>query len=434
MTRTFKEELYAINRGYTLADNIDRAWVMYHSPDQSLDGIRDRETAQEFLIYAFNLTSLENLNEQLLDLMFKRNSYKHYNPDYIPGIRPNHLQLDPAALSIDRTPVSLQSSNPILQALFDKKELLDVNAGDKQSDLLLGTKFFSSQQRASQRVHLYQGKFYQMGQLVSTTGYTSHNKPGYAAFTLNANGELSVFNQIGMTNAIAHSSMNAGSPVVCAGELAIRNGELKGITTYSGHYAPSLFNIYRTLEHFKSKGIPIDNAQVYTFQHPSIAGLNTSSKKAVNSMSDFYVTTASELYTDMKNQLHNSLLQIQEVTTQYQEHSFKTMCYEIKDWFLKSTLTSDRKLIAVETANSAAQLLEQLVNVDVENAPKLDRFIDRLVEQRAMNDRVSVLHGKAPGNGRLDKTLDTFIQQARAIQQLAGHASAMEEFRMKLVC
>ena len=97
-------------------------------------------------------------------------------------------------------------------------------------------------------------------------------------------------------------------------------------------------------------------------------------------------------------------------------------------------MTRDRKLIAVETANSAAQLLEQLVNVDVENAPKLDRFIDRLVEQRAMNDRVSVLHGKAPGNGRLDKTLDTFIQQARAIQQLAGHASAMEEFRMKLVC
>lgn len=119
---------------------------------------------------------------------------------------------------------------------------MDVSNSSKLKNIAYETKFLDKEQRAQHRVNIVHGKFKKDNADFDTSQMIAHGKTGFAAFTLNANGELSVFNHLGMRDKIAHSSMNSGSPVVAAGELKIQNGKLLAINTHSGHYRPSLFN------------------------------------------------------------------------------------------------------------------------------------------------------------------------------------------------
>ena len=308
---SLKNELYAINSGRTLADNMDRAWLIYNGKEHKT---KERETAQEFLIYALDLKRVNDLNNQLLALMTDRNQHKSANPDYIPGLSPRHLKLEPTELSLAPTQISHHSPSAKLTSLFRKNEILDINFPNKKHDRRSHVLYFSNQERANMRVHLYQGKFYQQGRLFDTKKYISHRKQGYASFTLNANGELSVFSHHNGADNIHHSSTNNGSPVVGAGELVITNGELRGITTYSGHYQATLFNVYRVLGYFSDKGVNIANANVYTLYNPASYGLHAGVKRIEDLYNLSYSIPANRVFKSIEHELYHSLLQIQSET------------------------------------------------------------------------------------------------------------------------
>jgi hypothetical protein len=60
---TLKAELYSQNRGVTLAENIDKAWEVYIDEHQDRE---DREVAQGFLLYAFNIKHTDNIQSAIV--------------------------------------------------------------------------------------------------------------------------------------------------------------------------------------------------------------------------------------------------------------------------------------------------------------------------------------------------------------------------------
>lgn len=141
--------------------------------------------------------------------------------------------------------------------------------------------------------------------LFSTKNMIAHGKKGYAAFTLNINGELSVFNHKCTKDGIAHSSMNAGAPVISAGELMIHNGRLISINTFSGHYEPSLYSQLRILDHFSRRGIDLSATTILTQQNPEHV-LNQhlgSMKSASNWTRQQYATPALALIKPFREQV-----------------------------------------------------------------------------------------------------------------------------------
>lgn len=142
-----------------------------------------------------------------------------------------------------------------------------------------GCPVHTPEDRAEYRVNIYRGKVVKEGNVFSTTKMPSHDKKGFAAYTLNTNGELSTFTHNRMCDQVAHSTMNAGVPVVAAGEIQIENGVLKKISTHSGHYRPTLFNVYRLLEHLSNRGMYISQAKIVTFDNPSQTLPNVQSER-----------------------------------------------------------------------------------------------------------------------------------------------------------
>jgi hypothetical protein len=424
-----KEELYSQNRGKTFAESIDQAWEIYSDEDKE---IQDRRIAQEFLIYAFNIRSSENLNEKLLVLMNDRIQHKAKNPEYVPGLSPKHLGLKPPDMLLQATKISEESSNLELKKLFEEKELLDVNQGDKEDDRRTGTQFFARQNRALYRVHIFQGKFCKEGELFDTKKYKAHNKKGYAAFTINVNGELSIFNHLGGKDKILHSSMNAGVPVMCAGELVIKKGELVSINTYSGHYEPSLFNIYRALEYFSSKGIDVTRTAIYTLQDFNYPDLNLTPKKSQGVNARWYKISASEFFSAVKSRLDQSLREIKHDILKYQISSVKTLLFEFKDFVTRSNLTQDRKAIASETQKLASNFLADLVdeNHDV-NREKAQDLKDALITLRDKNNILSQEHGKGLNSGRLHQKIEGFIKRTEDIMNLKPSLSLEQAQQLK---
>lgn len=89
-----------------LGERIDFAWSVYCcETDENL-----RKKALDFLIYALDITNLEEINTQLIFLMAERERFKSSNPDYIPGKVPQYLPFRVktiADISIDEPTVRL---------------------------------------------------------------------------------------------------------------------------------------------------------------------------------------------------------------------------------------------------------------------------------------------------------------------------------------
>jgi len=421
---TLHQELYAVDSGKTLAQNIDRAWGIY-TDGSPIPG--DRGVAQRFLIYAFDLKYSNNIsiNDQLLEMMAKRNLYKAKNPEYVPGLSPKHLALNPDELQLDKIELGQTAKNPKIRSLIKKRELLDVNSKDKRLDVKDNTFFMDPQLRAQHRVHIHDGRFYKDRSPLSTTSYSSHGKNGFGAFTLNANGELSVFNHFGRSDKF-HSTMNAGSPVVSAGELIITDGKLQVINTYSGHYEPSLFNVYRTLEYFIEKGVDLSSTKIQTFHEISGLGEKFKSKKISR---DFYEIPAKTFLKTVKQELDSALNHIQNDIKDYQQRSLKNMVYAFKDFCIGSTLTEKRKSIAFKVSVEAIKLQES-----VKGDPKpenMNDFIESIKTLKLENEALSGEHGKKTGSGRLSQKLDVFLQKALAVQALGPTLDKIDEHQLK---
>lgn len=64
---------------------------------------------------------------------------------------------------------------------------------------------------------------------------------------------------------IRHSSFLRGAPVLCAGKIEIADGQLKLITTDSGHYKPTANDMYKLVKALDDKGVDLSKVDVVIF-------------------------------------------------------------------------------------------------------------------------------------------------------------------------
>jgi hypothetical protein len=248
----------------TLSGRIDLAWKIFrYTPNE-----RVQQEAYQFLIYALNINDLGMSHEErramLNYLIHNKHKYIGPNGSYIPGKAPLlgfHTRCPSSeALLIDSSP-------EVLGAIKNSK-LLDITQAASQLDQNEGILELSSQELNRFRVHIYKGLFFKDGRAFDTSTMTAHLKPNYAAFTLDLDGEFTAFNHIFGEDKIKHSSMTAGRPLFMSGEMKVEQGVLKRITTQSGHYLPTLFNVYMFLDYLVQHQVDISQTEVLIFNKP----------------------------------------------------------------------------------------------------------------------------------------------------------------------
>lgn len=300
----------------SLANRIDFAWSAYKDTMQP-EALRIK--ALNFLTDVFSISSEYKNKDRLFEyLIKKREKYKQINPEYIPALSPFYpMPFHTSRFVPEKIEANSETRVAEIKQAIQSGKLLDVNDDNKIEDPYFHTPLLEREERWRFRVQIIRGKFNRDGQLFDTSYKESHHKLGYASFTLNTNGELSLFTHTGKAGNLTHSSMNAGAPVLCAGELKIRDGVLEAITTYSGHYEPSIFNIYELLKYFSKNGIEITN-QIKIFSQNDISlvlnGITSQETHFSGDPNPWYETPANQIYTvagkGMQNDLDNIITSI----------------------------------------------------------------------------------------------------------------------------
>ncbi|KTC83234.1 hypothetical protein [Legionella cincinnatiensis] len=168
----------------------------------------------------------------------------------------------------------------------ERGQLLEVNEVSKQQDISGQTKMLEPKERDPHRALIRDGKIVRYDRELTTTtpvdtaDMLSHGKGGYCAFTINADGDMYLFNHKDKTDKVAHSTMTEGGLVLGAGEMQIKNGQIEVITCYSGHYRPGVKNIYETLKYLAEKNVDISQIKVSFLDEPK--ELNTLTKETIN--------------------------------------------------------------------------------------------------------------------------------------------------------
>ena len=340
-------------------NQVDKAWRLYSSPESSQ---QQKAQSQAFLIYALNIGDPKfKLHNQITTAMALRHSLKDKHPNFVPGrsvLPKDAIDLE-ALAAIEKTVKFKHSDNPTLQSLFDNSEILDVTQFCKAVDqgrisgYLTKAKFFDACERDQFRVDIRRGLFARNRALFSTKGLIAHGKQNFAGFTVNLNGEISIFNHQGsQKTGIAHSSMNNGKPIFCPGELKIKDGKLLAVTDYSGHYRPSLYNMYKVLDYFVKRGIDISETKLLTMLKPSGVEFERSKKYP-----SFYECRAHDLLYAYKSQIRSELLaMIKTLQTYYKSRS--SFWYQL----FHNTEVSRQKAGIANDLIAYVQQQEQLLN------------------------------------------------------------------------
>lgn len=427
-----KNEFYDQNTLKTFAENIDKAWLAYSVDCASP---KEKKNAYQFLIYALNIPYLikhqiqfDFLNQANTEMeiiaacMEAREKRKRKNPDWIPGCTPDFLELNEVTRTLEYYPLTEMKKDQ-RRHFIEENQLLEVNWWDRLKDKTSTVKF-DRYERAPYRVHIYNGRFYQNGKLFTTCGkwlgaapYKAHSKLKFGAFTLNLDGELSVFNHLWGLDGIKHSSMNSGGLVFCAGEFKIDNGKLIALHTHSGHYRPTLYNLYLLLDYFAERGVDVSATKIYLLDKDiRVMGLDVSTQPIyLNGKKNppFYEIAASEFMVNFKGRFVVILTQIIKDINQLQTTSRTTQFFEIKDTFKNSGLTKERKACARNVGmavNCALQFIEEgrAVKTDL-----IQEMIDYLEQLKEENAEISKKYHKSPKNGRLQHKIESYIKQLK---------------------
>lgn len=357
--------IYLESKG-RLSKRIDFAWAVYQS-----DEVPDtyREEALKFLVYAFDIQEPHHINERLLELMAKKQAGSRVDPDFVPG-KSLAVDIDDEALLSMETPTSTK-----------------------------GLGFFSTVDRYDYRIHIQNGLFKKNGK--------NFNTIDYAAFTLNAKGELLVF-----PDNIAHSAINAGSPVVSAGRLKIENGKLTAITTEGGDYNPSLFNVYTMLDHLAKNGVDIRGIDVMTSNNPSEQLPDIHSSYCPSSSGGgCYKTPVDMIYRDMKYLINENIKSIDAEVKNYKKGGLVSYLFRFKDWLFRSHLTSRRAQLAADLEAKLEHFQRELRVESITPGTikiKIDELDSILREYQKANNDLSEEYKKASDSGRLAKKINHY--------------------------
>lgn len=396
---------YRGKSGETLNKNITQAWSDYNNPAISVKG---RDEAQQFLAYVFNLDITDFNNGLIKKIIKRRETGKTNNREYEPR-------------------------QGVKRLLFNNTQTLSVHSSYKNEEnrIINPVIHLSPKQRDKYRTIIYKGEFYNQGKAVDTTKIKSHSHEKFAAFTLNANAELSIFPHSpqgsSTEKALVHSSMNAGQPVVCAGEIVIENGKLTAISPYSGHYKPSLFNTYRTLCHFANKGVDLTNVTIHIPTKPDIPGVT------FKSVGEHFEINAIQLMTNMKDKLAKAITTIKKDIESYQSSNFTNFIFKLKDKIIGSELTTRRENLSKEIDDAMGTL--SLSDDFKPNKLLIKELIATLKDFKYRNNEISKDCHKSYDTGRLNHRIDTFITQLSSISNTdnldVAQITAITELKLK---
>jgi hypothetical protein len=206
---------------------------------------------------------------EALMLAEDREAKKKLDREYIPNRRPKLSNLADPYQSKTRGILNFRRLAE-LNLAKTRDNILTVNKESKKNDIDNKTTLLDPLKRSDYRVIIMNNRFYSSDQrtLYDTNNMVAHGKGGYAAFTLNTRGEISMFEHYGRAadDPFTHSSMNSQAPVFAAGEVRIEKGELIALNDHSGHYLPTLRHVYRALKYFYEQGIDISKTLVHLYE------------------------------------------------------------------------------------------------------------------------------------------------------------------------
>jgi hypothetical protein len=313
-------------------------------------------------------------------------------------------------------------------------ELLAVNEKERLEDIADKTIMCrSKEERAPYKVKVQDGLFMRDGKLFDTSMMRAHGKYEYAAFTLNMKGKLSVFeHQFGRDN-ITHSTMNAGEPVIGAGELIIKDGKLVGLNTFSGHYNPTVFNVYRTLTYFESQGIDTSQTVLYTYKNPTEYGFHLPVEKKPflvfypdekQKMQYWYAIKTDDLRKAFQKDLKEYSLMFKSKLDEH-DSGFRSYFFKKRDELFKrdpkTSLTAQR----AELAQRYSQQLGEITKLIERATNYLELDYARVVLKRTLralkedNNKLSDHFAKGQNNGRLATNANTCLKDMAPSLQLS---------------
>lgn len=275
----------------TLTQVLDDAWDVYFEAE-SLKCDHDNEPTQlqlelindvskKFLKIMGDILGTQDEIE-ILALMEKRmssNQIEDMDTGYLPNQTTKLNSIDPytATSKVQYNWKSLASK----ALAYSRGDLMVVEPESRKRDKGIGqfakpTKMFSKEEREKYRVLIGGGKLRRFDFVskeskdFTTLGMESHGKRGFAAFVIDANGEMFCFNHLDKSDQVAHSSLVSGGPVRAAGEISVLNGVVAVLTTHSGHYLPGKQNLQKTLKFFQEKSVDLTETLVHFIKDPGL--------------------------------------------------------------------------------------------------------------------------------------------------------------------
>ena len=133
-------------------------------------------------------------------------------------------------------------------------------------DAAKSTAYYSQEERESLRVNLNDGKLFDNAMKpIDTMNCRGYEEPEVSDCVMAKDKSLYCYDTstaIHKAGSRHHSGILSGQPVLFAGEIGVKNGEIIKITTRSGHYRPTEKNLRDFLSVLKESGVNLNNVVI----------------------------------------------------------------------------------------------------------------------------------------------------------------------------
>lgn len=136
-----------------------------------------------------------------------------------------------------------------------RAEFRGENTGSAPISPAFQTQYFGAAERATLRVSVRNGKLWHPdGRPVDTSNMrTFFSGSGRAIYVMDLHGDIFLSQQ--QLHKVHHSSILAGEPVGCAGEIQVNNGTVTFVSNKSGHYWPTGAQFDAFLQELENRGV-----------------------------------------------------------------------------------------------------------------------------------------------------------------------------------
>lgn len=264
--------LKSVYTNSTLYDRLDKLIDLVdacaaHQPEHEAVNALQAQ-AEQFIAIIANTTDVAKAIES-------RKNVRALWPTYLPNTSLSHLRpLDVAKTRSElvkmrvvdhlKAFVGVKTKEMKVYSGERPRKLLTVNKTDLKLDKELKVKMLEDLEKEQYRVLSAKGMLWQLQQPQNessrltiqpfdTTNYTAHKHEGRAIFVLTPQGELfSGSSEIGIFH---HSSFQKGGYVAYGGSIEVKDGAIKYIDDYSGHYTPKGRQLFLMLKEFKRRDL-----------------------------------------------------------------------------------------------------------------------------------------------------------------------------------